>query len=637
MSKIRSYEDLTSANYIVSGEELITCPYPSRMFDRIINVKFQRKSRDEVGNKQYFTIRSDYELQYNRDKTVSIAKCSQKPSMHLSYKQVANDIAISVVLKVGGLYIDRELTGEEIDSADGNPVEWMTIQMGYFDEFPAWDKITTDDDLKRFFELEDRMKVYGKQLRVQVLNCYPEGSPPDRVWVFNGVVATLETGLRWEPTAEMLVPNYGNDSFPKDMSKIEAMLYQWITRRFVRPEVESEVVLKTLVGEDGSSYQEVESIKIRGYYHYFDNTADPLQWEKLDLDNDGLMTMRDANMFGVRCHCSEKLRNIVATFDPNRLGMTGGKTVADALGSLGASPVDYTMFNEQHLTLGPQINAIKKQFGFLRWYPLTSGDIYFYHRDQSTRQMYGDNFVTTGMKENALKLAAVYDITVSGTRTIRCPFTRFIDPMTTILFQSRYRTIDSVGFYTQPKRGMDAFLALLVSIEFSTDDESNEMSIMCVDIDPAEAPVVDFDRNIVTPGYTIPKSEQTYSGTNKTKIADYRSRWAKVSFKVGQAPFASAGLSWVDVARHLVQCAKPDDWNGVLPSLAVALAKLKEWNSSVWASHPDDGNGNEHPDNDLNTGYSGVIPYLMAGDIVVIHQPFLENEGTEQKEIVLYE
>jgi hypothetical protein len=178
------------------------------LFDRIINVMFERAKSPP------FVIRSDYEVAFDANKKPYFIPIKQKPGIKVTYKQVANSVAIEVGVEVAGLYFTTEKAGDSIFEAEENPVTDMIIQMGYRNQFPNWtqpplnadgeDEAADINRLKMFYAM-DNFTIRGKQelmdtglqLKVQVLSAYPEGNPPDRVVHFQGVVANLSYGLVW--------------------------------------------------------------------------------------------------------------------------------------------------------------------------------------------------------------------------------------------------------------------------------------------------------------------------------------------------------------------------------------------------------------------------------------------------------
>ena len=645
----RLQDSLSSAGQVVTGQELVDSPASSLLYDRIINIKFIRKDGT------HFIIRSDYEPVFHKDGTVQFVKCAQKPAITLSYNQVADTTAVNVQIKIESLFIDREAAGEQIDSASGNPVMSAVVQLGYFDEFPRWDRVAGSSDIDSFYAMDnDALAGYsgllsGKQMIVQILNCYPESNPPDRSWVFIGTVATLDTGLRWEHQPTDLVPGYNNADFPRKLSKIEAMFFQWITRRFVRAGIQHTVVTEKVYQHDGTAIDS-SVVSIYGYRKYVPDADGKLAasdntWTTLKLDTDGLMTPKDASYLGVICTCSEELRQL-STADIPKYGVwQPDEAVSQALQSvLAGLGAGFQLFDEAYQTMDAQLNAIHDQYSFIRWYLSMDGNLFIYKKSEDSNN---NLILDPAIKANqvtgkVIKLAAVYDITMSGMRVIRCPFRQLINPMTTVLFVSRYRILDTIGSFYQPSVTHDAFLVLLSSVEFSTVGDANMMTLSCVDIPDDQAPIVDFETGQVQAVPGIEPSVQDYTDNPMKFVLEVENSWAPVSVTLGLAPYDQASFTWVDIANSLLKGADPADWPDGLPTIAQALADLKEWNSpsdsvpGAWASGETTipyelGTDDQAPDNWMVPGLPFVVPWLFAGTTIVLHLPYKQTPNLYYK------
>jgi len=626
-------ENIFGASYIRDNSDLFK-EENDLIYGRVINVKFIR--RDGT----YFTIRSDYEPVYHNGPdggTVEFARCSQKPSIKLAYNQVANTTAIEVKLQVDALYIDREMSGCEIDSSLGNPVTWAMVQLGYIGQFPDWRKLSGKEDLKRFYDLDNHMTTSdqgvkgGKQIVIQVLTAYAVNLPPDQSWVFNGVLGTLESGLRWDNSDAQLMENYGDMNYPKNMSEIESVLYNFVTRRFIRPSVEHQLHISEMQLGQSVSYK--TEVGVVGYNRY-KNVTTPDAFNRaggLDTSNDfavltlapdGAMSYEDANMFGVTCICSSYLKSM--DIHTLYLQTAAGENAVFI-------PVDETPFNEQMDGVGPQLRAIQNHYQFLRWYELKDGSFFLYHVNEKIDDMFKDPAIKSKQKNDAKILPAVYDITMSGTRTIRCPFFSVIDPMTAVLFQSRFRLVDDTGYWYQPKKGMDGFLVLLASIEFSTTGDENMMTLMCTDIseDQRHLLIPTNGEVIVTPPVEV-TPDHTNNVTQKQKERD--NMWAEVSVTAGKEPFSRIPASWVDIAKtFLLASADKDEWTkaGKELSLEGALTDLKTWNSppsfasGVWISSRIQTDKGFSKDNALvKPSFALQIPWLYDMDVIKYRTPY---------------
>lgn len=637
----RQIDSLKSAAQIVTGTELINSAPSSLMFGRVINVKFLRKDLSS------FCIRSDYEPVFHPDGTVNFVPCNPKPAISISYNQVADTTAVSVQIKIQGLFIDREIAGEEIDSAAGNPVISAVVQLGYIDEFPRWDQVSGASDINDFYDVNNNSlagpggALSGKQLIIQILNCYPESNPPDRAWVFVGTVATLDKGIRWDHSSNDLVPGYRNPNFPKNLSKIEMMLYQWITRRFIRPGVQH-ITLSTETTLPDKSIVTDTKIRVWNYNSYFGGKSNIFEYTDIEFDNvDGLLTPLDADALGIKCTCSEALRAL-SSADIARYGVWQPDKEADvsALAGVGAG---FQLFDEAQETVEAQLNAIKNHYSFLRWYMDMDGNLFFYMKNLATDDLVKDPAIKAKQAAKVIKLAAVYDVTMSGMRIIRCPFRQLIDPMVTVLFVSRYRIIDTTGSFFQPSKTHDAFLVILSAVEFSTVGDENMMTLTCVDIPTEDSPNVDFETGIVTPVEGIPASDQSYTTNPDGSINLTGKGWTLINIEIGLYPYDAGNHQWVDLATSLLKDAGPADWPSGMPTIERALQDLEVWNSApslgadglpalAWSSGPVLVAGDASPENNRVPGLALNIPWIFSGVVVSLRHPYKESYDDDYRQ-----
>jgi hypothetical protein len=621
------------------------------LFDRIINIKFIRKSG------RIFTLRSDYEPVFHKNGTISFKACNQKPDIKISYKQVAESVAIEVDIEVTNLFIgDRDKENvDSMNTADGDPVQWCIIQMGYRQQFPDWTKIKETTDLARFWDLNnnnitsDAEVRRGSQIVVQILVEYTKTYPPDRVTYFKGVIGTLENGLRWYHDEDELVKGYGDKEFPEEFSWLEEILFQFVSRRFIRPSV-----VHTVVTNSDMPYLEmVQRMQERKYIHeiwidYYDDYPDPgasaearlaasakmaaadsktalAKKRRLTLLENGVMSVKDANKFGVICAVSRTLRSMAA---PSLYGAGLNKEEAASL-----NPIPATAFNDMQDTLGGQLTSIRVQFPFLRWYELTDGNFFFYHVDDTDEDLWSDPYIKKAQKNNLQFLPAVYDITPSGTRTIRCPFISFISPMTTVVFQSRFTLGTLVSFYYPSKT--NAYLVITASIEFATVQDNNLMELMCVDLPPHEIDVDETGYIHVKESDKIPEVTQMQQQRNKEWI---EKSLTVVKHKTGATDTDS---SWANiVANELKPTFRPENWpEGTEFSELLALNALKVWNPDYFdpdgkymkRSNTKYGESIENAPSGIG-GRTGIkVPWLKIGDKIVVRYPFQPEYPDDEK------
>lgn len=613
--------DVYGPSSVTSGGGLIEQGKNRLLFGKVINVKFTRKKPDRNGNTS-FTIRSDYEPVFGMDGSVSFRTCSPKPEISITYDQVSSNTVISVELRITSLFIDRELTGQGIDNYADNPIMSATIQLGYIDQFPRWDRVVSPDDIARFYDLDNNVIVNGAaessaatELTVQVLNAIPEGNPPERVWLFNCIVGNYESLLRWDHTVDDLKENYNDGKFPSGYSQLEAFLFHWITRRCVRSGVIHSTTTETVNTTGGSSSSAtttIQNVSVYDYPKYKGGKADG-KWTRLILDGRGILSVDDANAVGVVCVVSETLR---------------GKSLDDlvlsgTLGAGGTASVDPTPFDDPMDKLDAQLIAIQNHYPSMRWYILPSGNMYVYDVADAKNGLFKDPMVRN-TQGKAVALPAIYDMTMSGLRTIRLPFIGVIAPMTVAYFQSRYRIADLVGYFTQPKYEMDQFLVILSKVEFSTTGDSNMMTLQCVDVpDEDRFEIVPATGEIV-PAVQIAPSEQTYSSNVEERQKKRNLAWAEASVNVGKFPYDNVYARWVDIAQNvLFKNMKAEDWNNTPPTLEKALSDLRDWNSGgVWRQDRMTNSEGVSPENKLVPSLAFTIPWLYEGDIIKLKLPY---------------
>jgi hypothetical protein len=260
---------------------------------------------------------------------------------------------------------------------------------------------------------------------------------------------------------------------------------------------------------------------------------------------------------------------------------------------------------------------------------MLDGSIFFYHVDETSATLFDDPYIKDKQK-SAVPLPAIYDITMSGTRTIRCPFNKLLNPMDTVLFQSRYRLMDTTGFFFQPERTHDSFLIILSELEFSTAGDENMLTLMCVDIPDAQAPIVNPLTGEITPVEGTPRSEQDYTDSVAKREEARVKNWYQYNYKLSDtapAPYNKYGATWVDFARNLMFDTADEDWPSGKPTLKKALQDLKAWNSSaggVWTVAREKRDEQTNPASYLArvAGFTDPIPWLYSGDTVIIKHPY---------------
>jgi hypothetical protein len=607
------------------------------LFDKIINLKFVRRSGAS------FSLRSDYEPVFHPDNSVSFRRCIQKPHIKLTYKQVAESVAVEVGIEITNLFIDytgANGLGSRIDAYDGDPVEWCIVQTGYVGQFPDWTSPQRKGNLDQFYDLDNNgltteaEVARGNQILVQILSNYTTAFPPDMVTYFQGIVGTFEAGLRWNHAEADLVEDYGDpdykSSFPDGLSEIELTLFQFITRRFIKPGV------LHLVQEEKLNGEIIQKVQIYGYKDYAQSrgpalsfrtaesvtsenvvavtaaTKEQTTWDELPLNAQGIMSVEDAQQFGVTCLTTRRLRE-AASHLLHRYNIS-----AEEAGSI--QPVRQTLFDGSQNAVGAQLAEIQRQYSFIRWYVLRDGTYFVYHKDDTDEDLFNDPVIKAAQRSDLVLLPAIYDMTVGGTRTIRCPFISFINPTTTVMFSSRYTLGSLAGFFyhPRPKNGLNAYVVLLASIEFDTTGDANMMELTCVDIRGDQTPELLPDGTVVI--RDADGSTALASGT-----APETRPWIEKEMIVGKYPHARGISRWVDIAETFLLSAVADaDWPDGLPDVKRAVTDLKTWNENgIWNGDHMINDEGTSPENRLAVKFDFQIPWMYEGEAVRYRTPYL--------------
>jgi hypothetical protein len=569
------------------------------LHDRIINLKFIRASGDS------FVVRSDFEPVFHRNGrggSISFKKCVEKPDIKVSYKQVAQTTAIEVNIEVANLHFG-DLDKEGMDnpwSMSRNPIKECIIHMGYRGQFPK-DPPNIDDyyympsrggyeSAHDFYELL-KEGSYGREIRVNILAAYPISYPPEVTIKFEGVIATLDRGLRWEHDANDLIRGYGDPKFPKKYSEIEQILFQHITRRFIRTEFGHRISddKKKAVIKKGK--KEVE----------------------ITFTDKGIMTVEDALEYGVICAVSNTLREL----QPNVV--YGAGTLPEDTSNM--RPIPLIMYDDLQEGLGGQLNAIRKHHTYLRWYMLPDGNFYCYHEKDTDEELFSDDYVKE-LQKKPIPLPAIYEMSPSGTRVISCPFVSFISPMSTVLFQSRYAIGTFVSFFYPVKT--NAFLVIMANIEFATVQDINKMELTCVDQQPVDAV---RNEKPMTPADEAVKQQ-------KERNRQWKKRTITIdTFRTNERKINS---SWEGIVSAILASANMNDFPNGLPADAElqALNILEKDNPALFDPNGVQmakGNSIENRSTGIGGRTGKRVSWLFKGDTVIIRHPFLLEYLAEEE------
>jgi len=643
------------AAYIKEGKESLI-PSENDLFDKIINLRFIRKGNKQNNySRRSMTIRSDYEPVFHKDNTISFRKCTQKPDIKISYKQVAESVAIEVDIYVTNYFVADEKTegNSRVDSADGDPVETCIIQMGYRKQFFDWEKKGTEKLIDTYYDLGDFNPAMdsgghsGNQISVKILTGYPQSYPPDKVMYFKGIVGTISEGFHWKQESgdkNLLSDNYGDPKFPEKLSEIERVLYQYISRRFIAPDVlHSE-------NEDGMYIYKKSSYQNRTYREMIQqrqrvnldrkNVESAEAWEKLELLENGLMSVEDTNKFGVVCAVSQTLRDLTAS-NIRTFGVGEGEKPFN---------VPTSPYNQLCETVGGQIISIQQHYPFLRVFILMDGSYYFYHVKENDEKLYKDPFIKSNQRMKPLILPAIYDMTPSGTRTIRCPFISFLSPGMTVLFQSQFTISTFVGYYYAPKT--NAFLVIISTVNFATVQEDNMMELMCVDLPRKEIKIneqtgeIEIEEEKKNPEASQSAEKQSLrnmewekQSLQNTKDPDKPDmRWIKrvKTVSTHRTGYENVEPYWTSIIRYVFFTIRSNRWKkGTLITSKTVLKDLRDWNPELFdpnGKYMKRGNSFENKGKGIGALTGIPVPLLKEGDKIMTYYPY-QSEYPPDEEI----
>jgi hypothetical protein len=402
---------------------------------------------------------------------------------------------------------------------------------------------------------------------------------------------------------------------------MEAVLFQFITRRFVMPSV---LHITETDEETNEGAADEESTKFKQRVRiYASDTPVSVEWTDLPLLENGLMSIEDAQQYGIVCAVSEKLRS-------KKAKALYGYGLTEAQAAV-LAPIPATPFNDMQDTIGAQLVKLQQHYPFLHWCVLSDGNYFFYHEKESDADLWSDPFIKKMQEENVVLLPAIYDITPSGTRTIRCPFISFIGPMKTVLFESRYRIGSLVGFYYHPKPGNDAFIVILAEVEFSTVDEDNMMTLMCIDVPKEGAQDVDP----LTGEVTVKESK------HEPKVVEEQQKrtmeWTRKSLTVVEHERNVTRNSSFDniVQNEVLPNVRPDMFpEGTIYTETDALKLLQHFNTDFFdAGKEYMKRGNSIENNPAGIGgRTGItVPWLKVNDKIIVPYPTQSEYPADQE------
>jgi hypothetical protein len=627
---------------------------PEDFFDRIINLRILLWHDD--GNVKSFTIRSDYEVEYLKNGSFQYTHCRQKPDIKVSYKQLAAQTAISLDIEVSNLFVeDMDLTKfnnvktvldgagnavkstftgqEEVYNDTSNPFGMVVIQMGYRAQFPDWTQQPwASVPVQDFLQLKTDGDLQGLTLKGQLLAIYQTKGPPDKTTKFQCVIGTAETGLLYHYTEEDLdvdltVKAEGGYGDKPPRNQLAKLFYESVTKRFVRSNIEHRTETEYARPVDSAAGSQAASSRVKGQKVIIYEGGEIK--ETLHLSASMLMTDEQAEKYGTTVAMSQTL------WDANEEELPSWGATAEQAAK--RKPMTQPLQLRLQKKLTAQLREIQKQFPFVRYFALSDGNLFAYHVKETITDLFRDPYINDRQKKGIIKLPAVYDIQLSGTQIVRCPFCSIISPGQTVAFQSDFAVGDMVSYFYKPEPGHDLFLVLYSTIDFATVQNSNVMTLTCAMIKGASTPK------------TLPDGSIAPAVLPATTQQQERNRiWFKAGLTV-EARYtgkdSTTNASWHDIAARLKDDTRTggvdvsERWGAGRPTTEDAMNALVEWNGELFSDDRLDFA------NSVESGTPGVagirVPVLYhksynpvnpgESDVVNVRRPFLPEYLTEEE------
>lgn len=426
------------------------------LFDRVINLKLTAGVPSIDGktliSMQEFVIRSDYEVYYPKlnvssllgvvqalSSSYTIRKCQMKPSIKISYQNVAGGTGIGIDIYISNFFMLGS-DGQTLLRFNNETMQLAKVEvaMGYFPQFkePA-----------TFTEWKDIAGTTGYgACYIVVNNCdyvTTDKLPPDSVLHIHGYVGTSITN---PPPEDIGIEMYNALIVTEKLhtlkssgkrSALESVLYKEITRRFLK-----------------ESTQTLPVVAVAGYYPVI-----------------------TAEKSGVKVYLSNKLKEYSKNVLERKKKGSDDRETDDVVLMTGG------------LSMGQTLNLIRSTFGInFRYFITMGGNVVLYMADELKlltersvesfldNDYYKDNDASRYWK-NALP--AVSNINYDGGLvTIVCPYYFFVDLFQPVTFSSRYSLSNLVQYFVNNGNSA-SFSAIKQLVSFATTEDINEMQLVC--------------------------------------------------------------------------------------------------------------------------------------------------------------
>lgn len=212
----------------------------------------------------------------------------------------------------------------------------------------------------------------------------------------------------------------------------------------------------------------------------------------------GLFEIQDAYMLGIPVHCSAE----------------ASKSFQKKLGT--KDTIEFVTLP----TAKAQIEWLCTEYG-LSYKTSNNGGFQLFASYETVEKALTEEYITE--QKQPFRIPAIYDITLSPTRTIRMPFFAFLSPMSTIEWNSTTAIGEMPSFYFQPEKGRNFFSIISSTVDFSTTEEYNTMELSVYDVnipeEKASIPVETvrkseallFNKVLITPGTKYPTWDEIYN------------------------------------------------------------------------------------------------------------------------------